>query len=197
MRKILVVVDYQNDFVDGALGFEGADLLDEGIAKKVREYGEGNVIYTLDTHYKADRASWTYEEEDERWDYLNTREGRALPVEHCIRITEGWKVYGETKKALEDVGAHCIEKVTFGISPFQMDKLNRGQRFNEEEIASIEIIGLVTNMCVISNAAVFQAAYPEAQIIVDASLCASFNKELHDKALDVMEGMQVKIINRG
>ena len=178
MRKILVVVDYQNDFVDGALGFEGAELLDTGIAKKIREYGKENVFYTLDSHNSR---------------YLKSREGISLPVEHCLIGTKGWLPYGETSDALEEVEATRIVKKTLGVAPWRMymDELP-----SEKEIESVEIIGLVTNMCVISNAAVFQARYPEAQIIVDASLCGSFDKELHDKALDVMQGMQVKIINR-
>lgn len=178
MKKLLIVVDYQNDFVDGALGFTGAELLDEGVAKKVREYGEDKdslVYLTLDTHHS---------------DYLNTREGKKLPIEHCIKGTEGWKVYGETKKALMEVEALQLEKYTFGVS------LDTYGVLLPDKVESVELIGLVTNMCVISNAVVFQARYPEAQIIVDASLCGSFDKEMHEKALDVMESMYIKIINR-
>lgn len=187
MKKILVVVDYQNDFVKGTLGFDGAALLDEGIANKVREYGEGNVYYTLDTHYNINSNT----QNEIVLNYLNTREGKALPVEHCIRLSEGWEVYGETGKALKEVNATSIEKVTFGIDPATMHKT-----FNLLNVDEIELVGLVTNMCVVSNCAIFQAKFPEAQIVVDASLCDSFNKELHLKSLDVMEGMQVKVINR-
>lgn len=197
--KLLVVVDYQNDFVDGSLGFEGAELLDKGIAKKVREYGEGNVLYTLDSHYtkreiKKGEIYYGDEEENERWHYLNTREGKALPIEHCIRLTEGWEIYGETAKALEEVRAKSLEKVSFGVAPFTMEKLDR--LYDSDEIESIELVGLVTNMCIISNAVIFQATYPEAQIIVDARLCNSFDKELHEKSLDVLEGLQVTVLNR-
>jgi len=183
MKKLLIVVDYQNDFVDGTLGFTGAELLDEGIARKVREYDrdtDGVVYYTLDTHHT---------------NYLETREGKQLPVEHCIKDTEGWKVYGETEQALWDVDAIPLEKKTFGLCPL---KISDGYTYfpNTNDVESIELVGVVTNMCVISNAVVFQARYPNSQIIVDASLCGSFDKEMHEKALDVMESMQMKIINR-
>lgn len=193
-RRILIVVDYQNDFVDGALGFEGAELLDEGIAKKIREYGEGNVFYTLDTHYKIESEN----EDMMKWNYLNTREGKALPIEHCIKGTRGWEVYGETAKALKEVNAVGIEKLSFGISPEIMYKifdLQNDVGIDFSDVDEIELVGLVTNMCVLSNAVIFQAQFPNAQIIVDASLCASFDKDLHNKTLDVMRGLQIKVIN--
>jgi len=181
--KILVVVDYQNDFINGALGFEGADNIDKGIAEKVRKFAAENdtnvVLGTLDTHNS---------------DYLSTREGIALPVEHCIEGTKGYEVYGETAKALKEVNAVMLKKTTFGISPEQMNLLGDG--IGSDRVESVELVGLVTNMCVISNAVAFQARFPWAQIIVDASLCDSFDKVLHNKALDVMEGMQIKVINR-
>jgi len=175
MNKLLVVVDYQKDFVDGSLGFPGAETLDEGIARKVLSH-EGPVVYTLDTHPE---------------EYLNTREGKALPVEHCIRRTDGWQVYGKTKEALQKIDAIEIEKKSFGISPGAV-----GSLFVLEPVDEIELVGLVTNICVVSNAVIFQAAFPEAQIVVDASLCASFDPVLHEKTLDVLEGLQVKVINR-
>ena len=93
MKRILFVIDYQNDFVDGALGFRGAELLDEGIADKVLSYGEGNVFYTLDTHDEG---------------YLSSREGRSLPVKHCVKGGNGWRVYGKTADALEKVSAVAV-----------------------------------------------------------------------------------------
>ncbi len=179
MSKLLVVVDYQNDFVDGSLGFPGAEKLDEGIAAKVMNH-DGPVIYTLDTHPD---------------NYLDTREGRALPVDHCIKGTEGWEVFGKTKKALAQVGAKGLEKRSFGLSPQELAVL-KDEFFTNECFAEIELVGLVTNICVISNAVIFQAAYPEAQIVVDGSLCASFDPELHEKTLDVLAGLQVWVINR-
>ncbi|NLL80688.1 MAG: cysteine hydrolase [Tissierellia bacterium] len=178
--KLLIVVDYQKDFVDGALGFPGADLLDEGIAQKILNH-QGPIIYTLDTHTE---------------DYLNTREGKALPIEHCIDGTEGWNVYGKTREALKQKGAEksFVKKETFGMSPAEFEESSQFKWPDQEEVESVELVGLVTNMCVISNAVLLQAKYPQAQIIVDGRLCDSFDKELHEKALDVMEGMQIKVI---
>ena len=176
MKKILIVVDYQNDFVDGALGFSGAELLDEGIAKKINSYPEGSVYYTLDTHTA---------------DYLNTREGKNLPIEHCIRQSHGWQVYGKTKAALEKINATAIEKRSFGINPSDKDVFSAFPR----DVDEIELVGLVSNICVISNAVVMQSIYPEARITVDASLTGSFDKELNKKALDVMKGLQINVIN--
>lgn len=173
-RKLLLVVDYQKDFVDGSLGFEKAESLYEGIYNKITSYIDNgdDVIFTKDTHSVT---------------YLNTREGRNLPIEHCIYGTDGHELYGDLEKFVKR--ENVIFKPSFG------SMLDTSIHFNKYD--EIEIVGVVTNICVISNAVVFQAFNPEADVIVDASLCASFNEELHEKALDVMEGMQVKVINRG
>lgn len=177
MSRYLFVIDYQNDFVDGALGFPGAEKLDEKIAEKVRAYGKGHVLFTRDTHFE---------------DYLQTREGRNLPVKHCIKGSHGWQVYGQTAKALEEVEAPGIDKLVFG-----MDVTDPATAAVLPESAEeIELVGLVSNICVVSNCAVLQSKYPEATIIVDASCTDSFDKALHEKVLDVMEGFQVKVINR-
>ena len=177
MKRALFVIDYQNDFVDGALGFAGAEKLDEKIAAKVLEYGEGNVWFTRDTHYD---------------NYLETREGRNLPVVHCIKDTHGWQVYGKTAKALSDVKAKAIDKLVFGMDVTDA----KTQEVLPEKLDEIELVGLVSNICVVSNAAVLQARYPEASLIVDASCTDSFDKALHEKVLDVLEGLQVKVIHR-
>ena len=177
MNRYLFVIDYQNDFVDGALGFPGAEKLDVGIAAKVREYGKGHVLFTRDTHFE---------------NYLDTREGKNLPVVHCIKGTPGWEVYGETAKALRDTEAKAIDKLVFG-----MDVTDPATAAVLPEAADeIELVGLVSNICVVSNACVLQAKYPEARIIVDASLTASMDPGMHEKVLDVLEGFQVKVINR-
>jgi len=177
MSKLLVVVDYQKDFVDGALGFPGAENLDDGILALVKEYVDAgdSVLFTQDTH-------------DEN--YLQSREGKALPIEHCILGTEGHQIYGKTGH----FARHCTRgnlyrtnKFTFGVSP----EVFVGMQQLHMDFTEITIVGLVTNMCVISNIACFQAAYPNAQMIVESSLVDSFDKELHQKALDVMRGMQV------
>ena len=177
MNQYLFVIDYQNDFVDGALGFSGAEKLDEKIAAKVRAYGKGRVLFTRDTHFA---------------DYLDTREGKNLPVVHCVKGTPGWECYGETAKALAEVEAPGIDKLVFGMDvtdPATAAVL-------PETAAEIELVGLVSNICVVSNAVVLQSKYPEATIVVDAACTDSFDKALHEKVLDVLEGFQVKVINR-
>ena len=177
MNRYLFVIDYQNDFVDGALGFPGAEKLDEKIAAKIRQYGNGHVLFTRDTHFE---------------NYLNTREGKNLPVEHCIKGTQGWQVYGETAKALEKVEAKAIDKLVIGMDVTDPATAAVLPASADE----IELVGLVSNICVVSNAVVLQSKYPEATIIVDASCTDSFDKSLHEKVLDVLSGFQVKVINR-
>ena len=177
MNRYLFVIDYQNDFVDGALGFPGAEKLDEKIAAKVRSYGEGHVLFTRDTHFE---------------NYLDTREGRNLPVVHCVKGTPGWECYGETARALAEVKAPAIDKLVFG-----MDVSDPAVAAVLPESADeIELVGLVSNICVVSNAVVLQSKYPEATIIVDASCTDSFDKALHEKVLDVLAGFQVKVVGR-
>ncbi len=175
--KYLFVIDYQNDFVDGALGFPGAEKLDSLIAEKVRAYGKGHVLFTRDTHFD---------------NYLQTREGRNLPVEHCIKDTFGWQVYGQTRQALEEVEAKAIDKLVFGMDvtdPATAAVL-------PEQAEEIELVGLVSNICVVSNAVVLQSKYPEATVTVDARCTDSFDKALHEKVLDVLAGFQVNVIGR-
>ena len=177
MERYLFVIDYQNDFVDGALGFPGAEKLDERIAAKVHAYGKGHVLFTRDTHFE---------------NYLETREGKNLPVVHCIKGTDGWQVYGETAKALAEVEAPGIDKLVFGMDvtdPATAAVL-------PQQADEIELVGLVSNICVVSNAVVLQSKYPEATIIVDAACTASFDNSLNDKVLDVLAGFQVKVTNR-
>lgn len=180
MSKLLVVIDYQKDFVDGTLGFEKAKTLEQGIYDKVSEYlKNGNkVLFTYDTHFE---------------EYLQTREGKNLPVLHCIKDSSGHKLYGKINNFADSQNTLHYEKEGFGIAPKDMIKIA-----NEvgEGIDEIELVGVVTNICVISNMVMFQSQYRNAEIIVDASLCASFDESLHEKALDVIEGLQGKVINR-
>ncbi len=177
MERYLFVIDYQNDFVSGALGFPGAELLDEKIAAKIRAYGKGRVLFTRDTHFE---------------NYLSTREGRLLPVEHCIKGSWGWQVYGQTALALQEVEARAIDKLVFGMDVTDPEVAAVLPEAAEE----IELVGLVSNICVVSNACVLQSRYPEATIVVDATCTDSFDKELHEKVLDVLAGFQVRVINR-
>ncbi|MGL4874841.1 MAG: cysteine hydrolase family protein [Clostridium sp.] len=178
MKKLLVVVDYQKDFVDGTAGFKEAKSLEKGILEKINEYilDKQLVLCTLDTHTK---------------DYLDTREGKYFNIEHCLRGSEGHQLYGGLSK-IEKEKLFILEKKAFGISPESLCELKK----DFGEIDLIEIVGIVTNMCVLSNAIMLQNAYINSEIIIDASLCASFDDEMHNKALDVLEGIHFKVINR-
>lgn len=180
MKKLLVVIDYQNDFVNGSLGFEKAETLENNIYNKVKAFlNDGhNVVFTYDTHNE---------------EYLNTREGKNLPIIHCIDNTIGHELYGKLKDFKNEDNTIHINKYSFGIEPKEMVKLS--EKIGED-IDYIEIVGIVTNMCVISNVVILQSQYRNAEIVVDASLCASFDDDLHKKALDVIESLQVKVINR-
>ncbi len=187
--KMLVVVDYQKDFVDGKLGFDGADKLDAGIAQKIRQYESesGIIVRTMDTHFN---------------NYLETREGKNLPIVHCLFRTEGWEMYGETKKAWEEVSermaTHSLDKRSFGVGPNMMIELMGYLRMSGIEVAdveTIEFVGLVSNICVISNVVVFQSAFPNATMLVNPALTDSFDKELNEATMKVLGGLQVKFID--
>ena len=174
--KYLIVVDMQVDFVSGALGTNEAQAIVGRAADKIRAF-DGKVIFTRDTHEA---------------DYLSTQEGRNLPVIHCVKGTFGWECYGETAKALAEVNAPAIDKLVFG-----MDVTDPATAAVLPESADeIELVGLVSNICVVSNAVVLQSRYPEATIAVDARCTDSFDKTLHEKVLDVLEGFQVKVTGR-
>lgn len=180
MKKLLVVIDFQKDFVDGALGFEKAVTLQEGIYNKIESYlNEGyKVLFTYDTHEE---------------NYLETREGKNLPVVHCIKGSKGHELYGRLVDFKNRKNTLHYEKYGFGISP--KDIINIAEKIGND-IREIEIVGVVTNICVISNFVMFQSQFREAEITVDASLCASFDEVLHDKTLDVILGLQGKVTNK-
>ncbi|MDE7362994.1 MAG: cysteine hydrolase [Oscillospiraceae bacterium] len=171
--KALVVVDYQNDFVNGSLGFEGAELLEPIIVGKIEEYRKkgGRIIFTFDTHGE---------------DYLETAEGRKLPVKHCIDGTEGHDLYGKVAECLweDDI---VITKGTFGS--LELANLLKNMKFEE-----VELCGLVTDICVVSNAVIAKAALPESRIVVDSKACASFDRSAHEAALKVLKSVQVDVI---
>lgn len=170
MRKVLVVVDMQNDFIDGALGTAEAVAIVPKVAEKIKNF-DGTVLYTRDTHEE---------------NYMETQEGRNLPVPHCIRGTEGWQIRTE----LQQAGAEVVDKPTFG-SRILAEKLVEMNR--EEAIESITLIGLCTDICVISNAFVIKAFLPETQIIVDSSCCAGVTAESHERALEAMKVCQIAV----
>lgn len=176
MKKLLLVIDYQVDFVNGALGFPGAEALDGPIAQKIVQYhAAGNdVAFTLDTHGP---------------NYLGTQEGRRLPVPHCLRESSGWELYGETGRARQ-MGDTVIEKPAF-------PSLELGGWLREQAYDQIELVGLVSYICVVSNAVIAKAALPEAEIVVDAACTGGPDPVLHEKALDLMEqGLQITVVNR-
>ena len=172
MKKCLIVVDYQNDFVSGSLGFEKAKELDSKIANLIDKYhnNSDDVVFTLDTHYD---------------DYMNTNEGKFLPVPHCIKGTIGHNLYGKVSQSVKESDL-LFEKNTFGSDKlFEYLKNNR--------YSSIELVGVVTNICVISNAVIAKTAQPETEIIVNRNLVASNDDKLNDEALSVMSSVQIKI----
>jgi nicotinamidase-related amidase len=177
--KILVVVDMQKDFVDGALGTPEARAIVPNVAAKVKEYAKmenGLVVYTRDTHFA---------------DYADTREGRYLPVPHCIFETEGWKIVPEV---LNDQAVVILNKETFGYSAIA-DKI--GYIINEEldqEINSIEVCGLCTDVCVVSNALILKANFPDIPFVVDSACCAGTTPAKHEAALEVMRSCQIDVI---
>lgn len=172
MEKLLIVVDYQKDFVDGALGFAGAALLAAPIAAHIEKCrSEGwRILFTFDTHKE---------------DYLSTQEGRLLPVPHCLKGSEGWQLYGAVADVRRE-GDICIEKGALGSHELMAYLL-------EHPAGEIQLCGLVSNMCVISNAVIVKAALPEAKVTVLKKLTDSFDPALHKKAMDVMAGMQITI----
>ncbi len=174
MKRLLVVVDMQKDFVDGSLGTKEAAAILPAVKRKIESYPDGCVYATLDTHQK---------------DYLSTNEGRHLPVEHCIEGTEGWRIHPEIADSLKR--AVFVTKPTFG-SLTLMEMLKEE---NEKEPVEIELVGLCTDICVISNALLLKAAMPEIDITVDASCCAGVTPEKHEAALETMRSCQIKVID--
>lgn len=171
-KKCLIVVDFQNDFVSGTLGFKEAFDIETPILNKL-EYAKNNdidIIFTLDTH-------------DDQ--YLKTSEGINLPVIHCQKGTLGHNVYGDAKKYLSE--AKVFEKIAFGS--LELANYLADNKYNE-----IELVGLVTNMCVISTAILAKAALPESFITIDSKAVSSFNLDLHEKALQVLKSMYFNVI---
>ncbi|MBQ8086827.1 MAG: cysteine hydrolase [Clostridia bacterium] len=174
MRKILIVIDMQNDFIDGALGTKEAEAIVPNVLVKIREYDGANTIATMDTHGE---------------DYLRTQEGRNLPVTHCVRGTEGWALRAEIAEALS--GAKIYEKPTFGSVALAEDL----RALSHREPIQLELVGLCTDICVVSNALLLKAAMPEVEITVDASCCAGVTPQSHLAALQTMRACQVHISN--
>ena len=171
MQKVLVVVDMQNDFIDGALGTKEAVAIVPGVKEKIENF-DGVVLFTRDTHE-------TY--------YLDTQEGKKLPVPHCIRDTEGWQIRSELDALRK---TEPIDKETFGSTDLAGELVAMNE---DNEIESITLVGLCTDICVISNALLAKASHPEVPIIVDAKCCAGVTPESHENALKAMEVCQIQI----
>ena len=181
MKRTLIVIDMQNDFIDGALGTPEAQAIVPNVKKKIEEYrAAGNeIIFTRDTHTE---------------DYLETNEGKYLPVPHCIHGTEGWQIPAE----IDIPECEHIDKPTFGWtywtstqSPYENDE---DTTYYFRDLDEIEIIGLCTDICVVSNALILKANYPWANITVDASCCAGVTPESHKAALTTMKMCQINVI---
>lgn len=166
MKKTLIVVDMQNDFINGVLGTEEAVAIVENVKKKIARYqadGE-KIIFTRDTHQD---------------NYLDTNEGKYLPVPHCIEGTEGWQIPEDI--AVE--GAIYLNKPSFGYLDWK--------QYHLEEV---ELIGLCTDICVVSNALIIKALYPEIKVSVDANCCAGVTPESHQAALTTMKMCQIEVV---
>lgn len=176
MSKYLVVVDMQNDFIDGALGTKEAQAILPKVIEKVKAF-KGPVMFTRDTHEE---------------NYLETQEGKNLPVEHCIRGTKGWELQEELNDYAVKSHSMIFDKPTFGSTGLAgcVSGIARYAPLDE-----IELVGLCTDICVISNALLLKAALPDTEIIVDASCCAGVTPESHRNALEAMKMCQVTIIN--
>ncbi len=172
MQNVLIVVDMQNDFITGSLGSKEAEEIVEPMKERILNF-VGPVLFTRDTHYS---------------NYLETEEGKNLPVKHCIKNTKGWEIVDALDKIRK---TEPIDKETFG-STLLGEKLLKMDE--EEEIASITLMGLCTDICVISNALLVKAFLPNAHIIVDASLSRGVNKTRHNIALEAMKACQIEII---
>lgn len=172
MRKILVVVDMQKDFIDGSLGTKEAQAIVTPVIEKMKSYEKSDIYVTRDTHGE---------------NYLDTAEGKKLPVVHCVEGTEGWQLHPEIEALAEP--EHIINKPTFG----SMTLMKLLQAENEKEPLEIELVGLCTDICMVSNALLLKAAMPENSIKIDASCCAGVTPKSHEAALITMQMCQIEV----
>lgn len=177
-KEVLVVVDMQNDFVDGALGTKEAEAIVDKVVEKIARF-EGNVIATYDTHEQ---------------NYMDTREGKYLPVPHCIRDTEGWRLNPKVKAALDNAGHRAVCKPTFGsVELVEIIRTFLCENDLSEKDVTITLIGLCTDICVVSNALLLKASYPEMDIAVDSACCAGVTPKKHEAALETMRSCQIDV----
>ncbi len=174
MKKILIVVDMQNDFIDGALGTSEAEAIVDKCAEKIRSFN-GGIIVTYDTHYG---------------DYLETQEGKKLSIPHCIKGTRGWELNLKIQKALSNKDFITVEKETFGSVKLPHIIKDNFDLTDTE----IEFIGLCTDICVVSNALIVKAAYPDMKICANSQCMAGVTVEKHNAAIEVMKSCQIEIL---
>lgn len=174
MHNILIVVDVQNDFVDGSLGTKEAVSIIPNVCSKIKNF-EGDIYVTKDTHFD---------------NYLNTSEGKRLPIEHCVKERDGWQLNEYVERALSDKEYTIIEKNSFGS--LELPDIIR-QKYSNLDF-QIEIVGLCTDICVVSNALILKANFPENEIKVDASCCAGVTVESHNASLLTMKMCQIDVI---
>lgn len=174
MAKLLIVVDMQNDFIDGSLGTKEAVAIVPNVVKKIRKYQEenGRIIFTKDTHFE---------------DYLETQEGKNLPVPHCVKGTSGWELCNGIKEILDETDYKVYEKKSFASSELGADI----QAGLYDDVTAVELVGLCTDICVVSNALYIKALRPEMPISVDGSCCAGVTPQTHQDALSVLKMCQV------
>ncbi|MGN0114739.1 MAG: cysteine hydrolase family protein [Acutalibacteraceae bacterium] len=174
MIHFLIAIDLQNDFIDGALGTKEATVIVPAAADKIMRH-KGKIIATLDTHGA---------------DYLNSAEGKSLPVEHCIKGTKGWQINDEIKAALDEKGCIYVEKPTFGS--VRLPEIIKSEASGEP--FDITLIGLCTDICVVSNALLLKANFPECDICVDSACCAGVTPDSHNAALTTMKMCQIRVV---
>ena len=174
MKKVLVVVDIQNDFVDGALGTPEAVAIVDAAAEKIKNF-DGDIFVTYDTHFE---------------NYMDTLEGKKLPVPHCIKGTNGWELNPKIAEALKGKNYKTIEKLTFGS--VDLPQLVKEKIGNQK--AEITLIGLCTDICVVSNALLLKASILDSEIFVDSACCAGVTRDTHNAALDTMRCCQINVI---
>ncbi len=172
MEKILVVIDMQNDFIDGSLGTPEAVAIVDNVVNKINTYKANNIYATRDTHFE---------------NYLETSEGKNLTVVHCVKDTFGWQINSKVANAIKN--SVIIDKPSFG----SLELAEMLRKRSEKEDIEIELVGLCTDICVVSNAMILKAYMPEVKISVDGSCCAGVTKESHFKALDTMKMCQINV----
>lgn len=179
MAKVLIVIDMQHDFIDGALGSPEARAIVPAVAAKVAEYkamDDAVILYTRDTHFE---------------NYLDTQEGKYLPVPHCIRDTEGWQIVPEVYTE----ESYLVDKMSFGCMHLGQDVWYAlGEKLGQYGVESIELCGVCTDICVVSNALILKASFANEPIIVDSKCCAGVTPEKHEAALEVMRSCQIEVI---